>query len=159
MWNKYGSRLKEFDEKLKMFNNPEWEIESFEANPGVPLDEVCTDVKNLKKFNKAVWINEDGIEFTLQSSKGPGLTKLGFDNIPNIGTGSEFLLLISIYSKKMKTITVATFNFAKYLVEKSKNDYTEIHCKMDIEGAEFEVLRYLVKYNVSRLLNYLCVET
>ena len=119
-----GISVKKFREEYP--NSDEYEIISFECNPR--FTEVLQNTDGITFHNKAVWI-EDGTERflfrTLASSSliyGKTRGNLDFDN----------------------PILVESVDISKWIVENfSKDDY--IIMKMDIEGAEYEVLPKMIE--------------
>jgi FkbM family methyltransferase len=97
-------------------NFPNAKIKAFEADPNIAkiLSEnlANNNVKNIEVIDKAVWINNDGIEISLEGADGA-----------------------SIYSKV--NVTKVPSVRLKDLIEK-ENKIEML--KMDIEGAEYEVL-------------------
>lgn len=116
--------VKKFREEYP--NSDEYEIISFECNPR--FTEVLQNTDGITFHNKAVWIEDGTQDFYLghaaSSSLIYGKTRgnLDFDN----------------------PITVESVDISRWVVENfSKDDY--IIMKMDIEGAEYEVLPKMIE--------------
>ena len=116
--------VKKFREEYP--NSDEYEIISFECNPR--FTEVLQNTDDIVFYNKAAWIEDGTQDFYLghaaSSSLIYGKTRgnLDFDN----------------------PITVESVDISKWVVENfSKDDY--IIMKMDIEGAEYEVLPKMIE--------------
>lgn len=159
-----GQGLLELNKKYSLQeNNEEWEIHTFEPNPDIEL--------NFDKFNnvtihkKAVWINNETISFARslrknqydpdegKGAKGnPGeMTSVGCriknDHIQNIDMKGNTL---------NNFVEVDGIDFAQFL--QKFEDYDKVVVKMDIEGAEYDVLRHLINQNVVHIIDDLYVE-
>ena len=63
-----------------------------------------------------------------------------------------------MYPKNQEpVINVKIINFSEYLQQKSK-EFETIVVKMDIEGAEVDLLEKMIDNNTIKLINYLYVE-
>jgi FkbM family methyltransferase len=125
-------------EKSSLYSQHPWEMFAFEANPNLIPD--IPKKPNLTVLNKAVWTEDGTVEFylgenTLSSSllgdKKPGLSKTPI-KIPSVDFGQ--------WLKK---------NF-------SKDDV--IFVKLDIEGAEYEVLDKMLQDESITYVDRLYVE-
>ncbi len=160
-----GQGLLEFHMMFNMLNSPEWEIHSFEANPDINLS--FPVVHNLSYHKKAVWIKETTIGFMMarrgqpyddpmgwgNSSPAGELTRLGnhlqieeIDN-PNITEALE------------KVVQVPAIDFSEYLKLFRANKYKNIVVKMDVEGAEYKIIRHLLEKKTAKLIHTLFIET
>ena len=161
-----GQGLLEFNAFLKMFNNPEWVIHSFECNPDIELK--FEEVSNFNFYQKAIWVEDSSISFLLatrdneytaplglgQDSKPGELTRLGNH------VGAEEIQNQAVREKLAKTVDVPAIDFARYIRELKENDpESKVFVKMDIEGAEYQVLRHLLKESVTQMIDELFVET
>lgn len=159
-----GQGLLEFNKKFKFINNEEWEVHSFEPNPDIELN--FDNAKNVTGHQKAVWVEESTIDFArgvrvnkydapngLGDNGTPGeLTSVGCriknDKIENVdGKGQRLTDMVS----------VPTIDFSKF-IEQFKN-YDQVIVKMDIEGAEYQVLRHLINQDTAKIMDQLFVET
>ena len=163
-----GQGLIEFHRMLELFNNPNWEIHSFEANPDIDLD--FRHVWNLTYHKKAVWIEDTTIGFMMArrgqdyealleewdiDSKAGELTRLGnhlqIDEIQNE----------NIINALEKVEQVPAFDFSEYIknIKAKMYDGFELWVKMDIEGAEFKIMRHMLQNKTSGLIDNLFIET
>jgi len=163
-----GQGLNEFNKKLSFFNKKDWEIHSFEPNPSIDLS--FNKIKNVEVHKKAIWIEDGNLEFLrvarikkYVSPKGRGaigipgeLTNVGCRlkhesiNKPLQGSTPENL-------KKEDFVIVPCINFSKFL-SKFKG-YEKVIVKLDIEGAEYEVLEHLLKNDIVSIIDELYIET
>ena len=130
-------------EAKRRFGN-DIKIYSFEANTNLAnaLIEHFKNDSNVKIENKAVWIENSFIEFYLSTSWSDGSSVYKEKNSGGI---SENILL------KVPCIDLSSFinNF-------DKDDY--IILKIDIEGAEYELLNHMLSNNCLEYINDLFVE-
>ena len=140
----------------KMFVQDEtikWEVYAFEANPefNQVLAEVTTEVEkrnySMKMFvETAAWTQDGIIDFYLDTVN----TRKHFwgssidENHPDV-----------IQSKKKK-VTVKCVDIANILRQYNENDLVIV--KMDIEGAEYDLLLDFIKKDVYKLVDYLAIE-
>jgi len=125
-------------EKSNLYSQHPWEMFAFEANPNLIPD--IPKKPNLTVLNKAVWTEDGTVEFylgenTLSSSllgdKKPGLSKT--------------------------PIRVESVDFGQWLKKNfSKDDV--IFVKLDIEGAEYDVLDKMLKDESITYVDRLYVE-
>ncbi|OGS21227.1 MAG: hypothetical protein A2252_06030 [Elusimicrobia bacterium RIFOXYA2_FULL_39_19] len=130
----YGESIIKF-ENTKLFSKYPWEIIAIEANPEV-INRIPKQ-KNIKIINKAIWINKGKIEFFITDND--SLSSLFKDNKPS------------------KAVQIPCFDFSKWL----KNNFTEndhVILSFDIQGAEYEVFRKMLKEDTFKLIDRLCVE-
>lgn len=140
----YGEGLREFIQKYNI--NDDWVIEAFEPNPECNFSHKVSDIKlkNLIVHEKAVWIFNGEIMFSqenhrLSKSRSPS------DGMSNIdGWGS---VITELYSSHLKytedPIMVKCVDFHDILVKYPKNKFNVV-VKLDIEGAEYRVLRHII---------------
>ena len=92
-----------FSKCAEIFNiDHEWEIFGFEANPYV-FDGYVKNIesekysvladKNINLENKAVWISDEGIKFSLR-----GITKHHIDNYSNDGWSNDLATMVGEYN-------------------------------------------------------------
>lgn len=99
---------------------------------------------NMAIHNKAVWIHDDGITMYLGKTK----DAYGSTILKNKQTGRVR------YHRPLK---IESIDFSKWLLDNfSKDDY--IVLKMDIEGAEYDVLDKMIKDETILYLNELQIE-
>lgn len=110
-----------------------WNIISFDPEPQPNLN-----LPKHKLIEKAVWIKDGKVEFSLDPKKQAS-------HIVGIaGTAYE------------KTITVPSINFSKFVAQLPEDAF--IVCSLDIEGAEFAVLRQMIKDGTIKRISVLDVE-
>ena len=120
-------------------NAEEYEIISFECNP--KFKDILDNTEDITFYNKAVWVEDSKANFYLGKGSSSSLIygktrgRLDFDN----------------------PIEVETIDFNKWIIENlSKDDY--IILKMDIEGAEYEVLNKMLNNSSIGYINKLYIE-
>ena len=147
-----GQGLNEFHKKFNLFNNPEWHIYTFEPNPDINLDNMFLDVKNITKIQKAVWINNEILDFRKQGHNKNDLK----------GLGSKIECVEKKYNPNnclFQIQKVLAIDFSEFLIEISKKyNNSEIFVKMDIEGAEFKVLENLIEKKTINLIKEIYCE-
>lgn len=155
-----GQGLYHFNKKFNLFNNPNWDIYTFEPNPYINLDKMFLDVKNITKINKAIWINNTKtIEFMCKGKKDEQFrTKINEGRYQGGGSQLSFLHKFELPAHDESTIVnVETIDFNEFLKEQSKH-YDKIYVKMDIEGAEFDIIDHLIQNDTLKLIYELYVE-
>ena len=174
----------------------EWEIFGFEANPYV-FDAYVKNIesekfssltdKNIKLENKAVWISDDGVEFSLRGItqhhydtyygddwKNDLATMVGEHNGLEVGEalkvpwdgGSCITQLkdkINDTSERDKLyewhedVKVESFDLSQWIINNFSAD-DFIVLKMDIEGSEYEVLPKMIKDGSINYINHAFIE-
>ena len=136
-----GQGLKEFHSKLNLINNPEWKIYCFEPNPSINLQKLFPQAANITYLQKAVWIENTLLEFRMQGKSTENLN----------GLGSKLEVVDKKYNPgncMFKIEQVQSIDLSEFILQLVKEDSNvEITIKMDIEGAEFEVLQHLIDSN------------
>ena len=167
-----------FNEIYK-FNPIEWDLILVEANPftyneSKDLLPLWLKHQNINHVNKAVTISGDFVDFNCAAPSKKYLNRLNFLN-------SIFLFLKKILGRKEKftskssnlsidkhlisneiifeyqTVKVQVFNLSKFLNNHSQN-YEQIIVKLDIEGAEFDVIQDLIDTKAHLKINKIYVE-
>lgn len=127
--------------KIAWPDRKSWHIYAFDPNPSFKDRwEVVADERTTFS-QKAAWIDEDGQEFAIEE----GDTPLGSTIMP----GKK-----KIWDNSEK-ILVETFDLSKWL-KQFKHDYVVL--KMDIEGAEFPILKKMIKDETDQIVDCLMVE-
>ena len=141
-----GQGLNEFDSKLKLINQPDWKIYCFEPNPCIGLTTLFPKATNITYLQKAVWIKNTSLEFCMQGKDADNLN----------GLGSKLEVVDKKYNPgncRFKLETVEAIDLSEFILKLVKEDSNvEIYMKMDIEGAEFEVLQHLIDTNTIRYI-------
>ena len=129
----------------------EWVIHSFEPNHNIQIDVP----NNVNLHRKAIWIKDDILPFAVESSRA--------DINSNVNTGGGSTLNMNALIQDPSSpvgftkISVATIDFNEFIKNNfSKEDYIVV--KMDIEGAEFEVIAKLIDTGVIHYIDYLFIE-
>lgn len=137
----------------KFFNTPNVSFELFEPNPNCveklrELDEVKSGEVTLHPVGVGA---KEGLFdfFGLDDAEGGKHSQGG--SIVQEHNSDRY------NSSTDKSIRVRIINFSSYLAEKSAK-YDRIICKMDIEGAEVELLESLLKEKTADLISVLYVE-
>jgi FkbM family methyltransferase len=145
-----GEGLREFTFKLNIDNT--WEVHAFEPNPA------CNLLNGRHPFpvifhKEAVWVYDGEITFRQEHQLA---TKSPIEESVDVldGWGSCLKELNSTHTYE-REINVKCIDFAKFVKQFEPNT---VYCKMDIEGAEFSVLRHLLKYKVVDRFKFLWVE-
>ena len=138
-------------QSITLFNrlyedSKDYKIYSFEGNPGLinvinKTHKKLIDEGKLEVFNKAVWKRDGEIKFYI--SHGDTLGSSTNKNKWNV--------------KETNYIIVESINLSKWIKENfNKNDF--IVLKMDIEGAEYEVVPHMLKTGVISYINEFYIE-
>jgi FkbM family methyltransferase len=138
-----GVAVKRFKE-TKYWKEEGFEIISFEAIPKLAKKYQKEGVDRETYFNKAVWIEDGTIDF--------------FADPQQLGQGG------SVHKHKTtgnldkeNPLTVETMDFSQWILDNfDKND--QIIVKMDIEGAEYEVLNKMIEDGSINYINLMFVE-
>jgi FkbM family methyltransferase len=136
----YGEGLSNF---ANMFNmDKTWDIYSFEPNKYLWEEHnKQNENENIKYINKAIYINNDTISF----------------NIAYPNTDASSIYKNHIGDNFYETLQAECLDLSQFILDNfSKDDFIVI--KMDIEGAEYEVLRKMIKDNSILYINELFVE-
>lgn len=108
------------------------------------------NIENSDFLQKAIWVKEDKLNFFGLVEDDRGNTSSGGSVVDNHNS--------SMYqSNKEKALSVDAFSFSDLLAIKSKT-YNKIIVKMDIESAEYEVLKDLIDKNTITKIDHLFVE-
>ena len=147
-----GQGLNEFHKRFHLLNNPDWKIFCFEPNKDINLNSLFPNVNNIEFHNKAIWIENKIMEFRKQ-----GHNK---ENLVGLGSKLECVTKISNTSNcHYKIDNVEAIDFSEFLHDlKTKYPYSTIYVKMDIEGAEFQVIDHLIKKGTITLIKELYCE-
>jgi FkbM family methyltransferase len=152
VYNFFGVKLKypSFLSKKDIDEN-DWIVYAFEANPlfNTQLDKMKTYlVKSRREINlfksTAAWIYNGNITFFLDTV-----------NEENNFWGSS-LKSEMVFENNKKQVQVPCLDVADILEQYTKDDM--IVMKVDIEGAEYDVLSHLIARNVLGLVDFLGVE-
>lgn len=147
-----GQGLKEFQQKFNMINQPGWKIYCFEPNPDIKLGSLFPNATNIQYIQKAIWKENTQLEFRMQ-----GRT---MDDLK--GLGSKLEIVDKKYNPsncKFKIQQVEALDLSEFIVDLiNKDSNVEIYMKMDIEGAEFEVLQHLIEHDTIKYIKEIFCE-
>jgi FkbM family methyltransferase len=147
-----GEGLIEFSNILQFDKN--WEIYTFEANPACDIFNKIPQLEcEIKAFNKAVWIHDNGVLFNQEnnnSSNSPTTNSTSYLD----GWGSCVSDIQSSHTYDSQ-IYIESIDFPTWIKQFKGN---EIYCKMDIEGAEFPILRKMIEVGSISLIKEIWVE-
>jgi len=136
--------------------NDTYEIHTFEPNSeGCKVKERIEEIKkqiplNITIYDSAVWIEDGTISFNQEYAQSPNgeWDYAGvMSSIDGVG--------INPPGNKNK-MTVPSINFSKFVSELPED--SNIICKMDIEGAEFQVLRHMIEEGTIKRIKKIYVE-
>jgi len=120
----------------------DFEIFSFECNPEA-LSKL-TDIDDINIIDKAVWITDDTIDFYLSTKN----AKEGSTLFKEKKTGAI---------DKEHPIRVKCINFSKWITDNfNKDDF--IIVKMNVEGAEYQIIRTMLKEGSLDYINKLYIQ-
>lgn len=124
--------------------NDSFEIHTFEANPACNINERIKQLPlNITPYNKAVWIEDGFITFNQenhQKSK-TGSPTDGYSDVD--GWGSSINGIGFNHPGYDTQVNIPSIDFSEFISQFPID--SNIICKMDIEGSEFQVLRHLIK--------------
>lgn len=128
-----------------------WKVDCFEANP-YTFQEASKDIPNITNMtfvNKAVWTFDGTVEVNINET-------LPLDNGTNIlkNPPARDIVYKREFNWKDK-IAIPCVDLAK-IVKDSTAEFVSI--KMDVEGAEFEILDHLLKEDCLKKVDHLFVE-
>jgi FkbM family methyltransferase len=147
-----GEGLNEFTSLLSI--NDSWEVYAFEANTACDIfNKIINHPYKVTAYNSAVWTHNNGVLFNQENNKKNNSPLIGSTSYID-GWGSCVSELQSSHTFETQ-ITVPSIDFSQW-IKQFKNH--EVYCKMDIEGAEFPVLRKMINDDTIKLVNTLWVE-
>lgn len=150
--------FKQFAEKYNI--DGEWKCFSFEANPFTyersqdVYKELLESGYNITHFNKAVYNSEGTIKVNCSRDDGGPYADGHFSQGSNIlSDPPDYDQTYHCgFTYQEEEVTVETVDFSKFLKDNvSEDDFVVV--KMDIEGAEFEVLPSMIKDESYKLIN------
>ena len=160
----FGQGLDEFILKFKV--NSSWIVNSFEANPVTfymfENNQIPSRYKDRKRIdyvkyhNQAISTKNSTVRLNIEThpdedfnDTGQGTSIINLEQWnPHNGTTKQFF---------MKYCDVPCISFSEFIINNfTKNDFIVI--KMDIEGAEYDVLEDLINKNIISWIDYIAVE-
>ena len=126
-------------EKTATYAEHPWEVYAFQANPNL-ISQIPAK-QNLTVLNKAIWIHDGTVDFYLAKS-----------------TPSSSILKHKKTGKLSKVpIRVESVDFSNWVEERfSRDDYVML--KLDIEGAEYQVLDKMIRDGSIAYIDKLYIE-
>jgi FkbM family methyltransferase len=146
-----GEGLTDFTNLLNIDEN--WKVYIFEANPACDIFNKITSNLNINVYDKAVWVHSDGVIFNQENNNVSNSPKINSTSILD-GWGSCIGELNSSHTISNQ-VFVETIDMSNWITQFSG---CEIYCKMDIEGAEFKILRKMIKDGTISMFTELWVE-
>jgi FkbM family methyltransferase len=136
----------------KYFPQNEYDVIFIEPNPNCMsvVKEKYSDIESARFLEKAIWIKEEKLNFFGLVEDHRGNTSTG-GSVVDDHNSSKYI------SDKSQSISVNAFSFSDFLSE-IKKDYNQIIVKMDIESAEYEVLKELIDKKTITKIDHLFVE-
>lgn len=134
-----------------------FKVYTFEANPACNVQERIKSIPlDITAYNAAVWVEDGYITFNQENhiKSRSGSPTDGYSDID--GWGSSVSTLDFRHSGYDTQVEVPSINFSRFISE-LPND-SNIICKMDIEGSEFNVLRLLIKEGTISRIKKIYVE-
>lgn len=158
----HGEGLRHFINTLKI--GPDWLVMAFEPNPECHMQERLLkilhefpDLKTIDGYPMAVWIRNGTIAFrqenVFESESGSPVDGRSMRD----GWLSQLQEIGADIHGLEAPIEVKCVNFSA-LIQAMAIHSKEIYVKMDIEGAEFKVLRELLSDNTARFIKKMWVE-
>lgn len=145
-----GQGLRQLDKTWKCINSPDWHIYAYEPNPAISDAEMSPEVNNIHRVRAAIWTCDGWASFKQIDSDTTGPLRGGSSSLSHYVTNAE---------PAARTI-VAVRDLSRILGEVvSKFQPDLLVCKMDIECAEFPVLRHLLDKKSIGHIDHLYVET
>jgi len=140
----FGQGLNQFINILKIDDS--WDIYSFEANPVTfkmfnGTDIYKNSIFNIQFLNQAVSTKDGKTIINVETPPNEGETGMGSSIIPLSDWNPWNDSLRQNFKSKYEIESINFSEFVKSLGE------AEIFCKMDIEGAEFDVLEKMINDN------------
>lgn len=134
-----------------------FEIYTFEANPACNINERVKQLSfNVTAYNKAVWIKDGFVSFN-QENHQKSKTGSPSDNWSVVdGWGSSIDGIGFNHPGYDTQVNVPSIDFSNFISQLPVD--SNIICKMDIEGSEFQVLRHLIKQETIIKIKELYVE-
>lgn len=148
-----GSNLGQGYTFFKDYFKPEfYDTIMIEPNPNCMkvVKEKFQAQKNITFLEVAAWINTDTLQFFGLVEDDRGATSDGGSVVADHNG-------VFYEADKQQSIDVPAISLANLIIEKSK-DYDQIIIKMDIESAEYEVLKDILKTKASQHVTHMYIE-
>ena len=133
-----------------------WQIYSFEAIPEL-YNIIRKKHRDINIINKAVWINNDILNFYKTTIKKQYLKKQN-DNSFIYGQGSSLMKSkVTGSLDKDNPLQIKGLHLSKYIKD-NFNKQDNIWLKLDVEGAEYEILEDLINSDCIEYIDKLFIE-
>lgn len=142
--------------------NKNFEIHTFEANPECNISQRIKNIPlNIIPHEVAVWVEDGLLEFKQENHKkyDTGSTTDGLSDKDGWASCVSSLDFTYPYGEKDwpgYETSVRSIDFSKFIDQFPQD--SNIICKMDIEGSEFDVLRHMIKNGTITKISDLYVE-
>jgi FkbM family methyltransferase len=147
-----GEGLTNFTNLLNI--NNDWEVHVFEPNPYCYIEKNITQHPfKIHPHKVAVWTEDTSLKFNIQHQNQLASPKKNSHHELD-GWGSCITELNSSHTYNTQEEVIA-INFSDFLKQFTNH---KIFCKMDIEGAEFPVLRKLIHDDTIKLISEMWIE-
>ena len=151
----FGQGLNQFINILKI--DESWDIYSFEANPVTfkmfnGADVYKNSIFNIQFLNQAVSTKNGKTIINVETPPNEGETGMGSSIIPLSDWNPWNDSLRQNFKSKYEIDSINFSEFTRSLGE------AEIYCKMDIEGAEFDVLEKMINDNSINFIKEIWIE-
>lgn len=163
-----GQGLTKFHNQFNILENPDVKIFCFEPNPDINLDDASLP-SNVEFHQKAIWTKNTSLKFRRSKrvyDYKKRLDNFGSDSSPGelTSVGCHLDLDDIIHQMAVPEVTdivdIEAIDFCEFLQSlRNESPDCEINIKMDIEGAEFSVLRDMLNRNAFSNVSNLWVET
>ena len=152
----HGMGLKFYRKIFSMDKN--WEVHAFEPNPSnavffAPGNPGYSE--NVNFHQSAVSVEDGEADFFMEDHSASRSGSPELLNVKTDGWGST-MCKTSLHSGLMQPVKVNTVDFSRLVGECQPGDFVIV--KMDIEGAEYDVLRKMIKDNTIQKISVLFVE-
>lgn len=154
-----GNRGQGFRQFAKMFNiDSSWEVKTFEPNDFCNLKEELSEFPFVEVHTKAVWTYTGTVQFNRTTFHRDGRSANDKNGNCYIDEGSSVLGLNSgdVAACIQDILDVECVDISQIIDEYDEDDFIVV--KMDVEGAEFDLVRKLLKDDTVQKINELYIE-
>ncbi|MFK7840337.1 MAG: FkbM family methyltransferase [Bdellovibrionales bacterium] len=139
--------------KTTLYADTQWDIHTFEPCNELADKMLCRDDGDVTVHKKAVWINDGEVDFYLTDGRSD---YYGVEDVP-WGSSTVMKEKTSGNVNPDNMQSVPCMDLSAFIKENSAN-HDLVILKMDIEGAEYDVLEYLLETGAMNAINILMVE-
>jgi FkbM family methyltransferase len=147
-----GESIMHFKE-TQLYKNKSWEIHTFEPLNELADNMLCANDNDVTLHRSAVWTHDGNIDFYLTDGRSD------YYGVKDMPWGSSTLMKEkkSGNVSKNRKETVPCVDISSFVESKAENHYPVI-LKMDIEGAEYDVLEHMFKTGTINKIDALLIE-